>query len=94
MDNIKLIKLVTGEEIIANIIEDNENNFIAEEPYTFGMHQGQIMLIPVSYFLKDKKIRINKNTIIWEAEPMDSIRDEYIKTTSKIIQPSKSIITG
>jgi hypothetical protein len=75
--NIKILKLVTGEEIIAHVASEEENRFVLVEPQRFVVTEegvGSMPLVPIS---KDKEYTISKSHVMICAEPEDNVRNIY-----------------
>lgn len=88
--NIKVLKLITGEEIITQIKSESDHDLVLEEPQRFVVTEegvGSMPLVPIS---KDKKYTISKNHVILIAEPDDNVRNVYsAKYGSGIVLPTK-----
>lgn len=88
--NIKVLKLITGEEIITQIKSESDHDLVLEEPQRFVVTEegvGSMPLVPIS---KDKKYTISKNHVILIAEPDDNVRNAYsAKYGSGIVLPTK-----
>lgn len=80
---IKVLQLVTAQEIIGDVDEQGPN-FIVKEPATIHMvPQGQgasfgIGLIPFMPYV-DGKVTISKDKVVIEAEPTVEMRNNYSK---------------
>lgn len=91
--NIKVLKLVTGEEIISQIKENtglgSDNELVLIEPQRFVMTEEGVGSMPLMPISKDKEYKISKNHVIIIAEPDDNIRNVYnSKYGSGIVLPS------
>lgn len=90
--NIKVLKLVTGEEIISQIKEDDGINLLLVEPQRFVMTEEGVGSMPLMPISKDKEYKISKNHVIIIAEADDNIRNVYnSKYGSGIVLPSSNL---
>lgn len=93
---IKVLKLITGEEIITQFKSEDENTIVVVEPQKFIMSQEGVGSMPLMPMSKDKEYSILKNHIILISDPDDDIKNVYnSKFGSGVVIPtSSSIITG
>jgi hypothetical protein len=91
--NIKVLKLVTGEEMISQIKDTlNPDEVILVEPQKFVMTEEGVGSMPLMPMSKDKEYKISKNHIILISEPDDNIRNVYnSKYGSGIVLPSTNL---
>jgi hypothetical protein len=94
---IKLIRLITGEEIIATIISSEFGVVKFENPIRIVVIPGKstpnnptIGFAPWAEFTDDKEFTIDKNHVLAIMEPIKQFVDQYKSTFSKIIQPQTS----
>jgi hypothetical protein len=91
-DNIKQLKLVTGEEIICEIIEEDDQDLIIRNPLAFEYKQEPDGTRLWSYRLfmcyqddPDKLILVKIDKIVAIANPVPSIVKQYIKGVESIM---------
>lgn len=86
-------KLVTGEEIIARIVEVQADHLVITKPHTLvmtGMQNGQGMIAMAPFMLgtaDDAKLRIDFSKIVTYAKARADAAGQYIKATSGIEVP-------
>jgi len=85
--SVKIIKLVTGEDVIADV-EVTENEYILKKGFRLGLTQQGIMMIPLCPFAKDNSLTVKEDKVIFIADPEDEIKTEYRNQTSEIITAS------
>lgn len=97
---IELIRLITGEEIIAKTHAESENSVEIENPIVIAVQpneQGQMSanFIPWIQFgdIEDKIVHLNKASITYRVEPAKQFVENYSKMFSEIITPPAGIIT-
>ena len=89
------IKMNSGEELIAKVIQATENFIQVSEPVSIAPGPQGMGMIP-SMFTADptSEVRINTNNVAIVALTDDSIKIKYIEATTGIKLPEKKIILG
>jgi len=92
MYEIMLIKLVTGEDIIAGY-EESDNNVTCNDPFSLAMHpeKGLVLMKFSPYALTDKVV-FDKRHVLAVLPPQPNLESHYKEITSKIITPKQGII--
>jgi len=88
-------RLVTGDEIIARVSEDNETDFVVERPCTvLPSERGMGLIQTVMTADQDRKFALNKNHVVMSGPSIDAMQKHYLKTTTGIEPITRgSIIT-
>lgn len=99
-DQVTTFKMVTGEEVITQVVEEHETHYIVEKPFAFIMQkQGPAMApIFISVDWENVPITIYKSAITMTGNPKKEMIDGYHtvvkQLTSKLITPeAPKIIT-
>jgi|TARA_B110000977_G_C10793279_1_gene383321 hypothetical protein len=84
-DQIVSFKLVNGDEIVAKLIEENNDTYTIEKPCTVMPSQQGLGLIQ-SLFTSElnKNVTLEKKHVMLHQATMQKIVDHYIKTTTGI----------
>lgn len=93
--NVKLIRMWSGEDVVADVVEEKENSIVFVNPIVaVATGQGQMGFVPWSPLLKEKggQIEIPRNYVVYMAEPQDTTVEGYVNMFSTIQTPSKSLI--
>ena len=94
--NVKLIRMSSGEDLIADLVNDQERDIIVIENAIVGFPSGEGTLgfAPWSPMLskQEKQIEVNRRFVIYIAEADPQIVEQYGKMFSTVITPSKKII--
>lgn len=92
---VKVFKLSTGEEVIAELIKEEDDHFYCKQPFGVGVNQqGNLVFVPyMQYTNAVEELVIHKNHVMVSADPVQSIYDDYMRGTRKIYVPSKSLLT-
>jgi len=98
MSEIKVIRLSTGEDVIAKV--DRGADYITlEKPFVIIPQQlgpgkpVQLMMSLYNAFGKGDKVEVAKDKVVFITEPKDEIKASYEQNTSKILTPNKGLIT-
>lgn len=100
MNSIKMFKLVSGEEVIAEILEENDSilkirnpvivALIPQKTATNGPNFG---FVPFSFTTNDKEFELCKEKIIFIGNTVSNeFLDQYNQLFSSIITPPSSIL--
>jgi len=93
--NVKLIRMWSGEDVIADQVGDLTNTIVIRNPIVaVPTGNGQMGFAPWSPLLKDKDIdlEITKKYIVYISEAQDQIAEQYQEMFSVIKAPSKKLI--
>ena len=100
-NNVKLIRFLTGEEVMAEVISDSGTVLSIKNAVRIVMFPNQadpknpqVGLAPYLQFSDDKELTINKNCVITIATPVPEFINQYNSIhggiqipTSKLIKP-------
>lgn len=91
-----VLKLVSGEEIVAKLMEDNRMVIFIQSPVSVGLDQtGRVAMMPFMVSLKDKaKLPITMANVIIYAEAREEMANAYIKHTTNIMPASTTDLAG
>ena len=94
-NNIYTVKLNTGEELIARIVEIAPDHMIIEHPILTVISQQGLQMMP-GLFSADlgQNVRLNNASWAMIAETRQDVRDSWIQATTGIAPVRKQIITG
>ena len=92
--NVKLIRMWSGEDVIADVIEENEYTITIENPIVAVPSQqaGQIAFAPWSPLLQKDKLEVTKKYVVYMANPQEEIIEQYNSMFGKISKPTKKLI--
>lgn len=75
---IKVVKLVTGEDVVADIeMLENNTKVLMKAPQRFVMTQEGLGSIPLMPFSSDEKFTVSMNHVILIAEPDAEVKNGY-----------------
>jgi hypothetical protein len=93
--NVKLIRMWSGEDVIADQVGDLGENIVIRNPIVaIPAGNGQLGFAPWSPLLKGKDIdlEVSKKYVVYIAEAQEQIVEQYEEMFSVIKSPSKKLI--
>ncbi len=94
MDPIKIIFLISGQEVIARVSRDEDQNMLIPEPFIIQAEMdpsnGQIKVGFASFmpFCHNQQFPLNQNLVITVGDPEPQMKENYERATSPIAQPA------
>lgn len=89
---IKITKLITGEELIADVTE-NELTTVFKQPCAIQLmpdhrdpSKTMMGLIPYATYTEDFEVEVRNENIIWSANPTREVYNQYNQTFGSGIQ--------
>lgn len=81
---IKIVKLKTGEELVADITAGEKNELKLSKPFMLqmadnnrGMGEKQLALFPYAPYTKDHTVHIKYDNVVWLEELPESMIKDY-----------------
>jgi len=93
--NVKLIRMWSGEDVIADLVGDLTDNIVIRNPIVaIPTGNGQMGFAPWSPLLKEKGVdlEVTKKYIVYITEPQEQIVEQYEQMFSLIKSPSKKLV--
>ena len=84
----------SGEDVIADIVEDNSGSIVITDPIVAvpSPQQGNIAFAPWSPLLQKDKIEITKKYVVYIGDPQTEIIEQYNTMFGNKSQPTKKLI--
>ena len=91
---VKLIRMWSGEDVIADIVEDNTDSIVITDPIVAvpSQQDGRIAFAPWSPLLQKDKLEVTKKYIVYIGDPQEEIIEQFNKMFGKISKPTKKLI--
>ena len=91
---VKLIRMWSGEDVIADIVEENTDSVVITDPIVAvpSQEQGRIAFAPWSPLLQKDKIEVTKKYIVYIGDPQAEIIEQFNSMFGKISKPTKKLI--
>ena len=99
MSNVSIVRLSTGEDVIATVTNENVDTMTLKLPFVIIPTQTapgqpvQLMMTPYMPYAEGEEVMINQDKIVTKVKPKKDILGAYQQNTSKILTPNKSLIT-
>jgi hypothetical protein len=91
---VKLIKLVTGEEVVAKVdINDIEGTYILNKPIAFVQTEQGVAMVPLSP-LVDGAITVRSSHIVYMADPIIDVVNAYNEKFGGLVMPSSKLMVN
>lgn len=92
---IKLLKLTSGEEMVAEIVSENNTEIKIKNPIKFIGTQKGTLVVPFTPLSEDDSdLIIESKHIMFVSQVKDEVEQEYNKVFNKVITPSLKLFTG
>jgi hypothetical protein len=79
------VKTVTGEELIARLVEEKPGKLVLSKPMAIMVTQNGLGLGPFTFTVNpDTKIELNTNTVLFVAKTDSEMAKQYISSTTGI----------
>lgn len=97
MSELRILKLISGEEVVGEILSDAEDSVTIQDPCTLGIMQSQtgprLNMMPMLLFSEQKKVQLQKSHILYTVTVAQEIQNKYNEIYgSGIILPKPSAI--
>lgn len=80
---IRIIKLSTGEEIVSDITQENDETLVLKNPCVLQLMQSNktpegvsMGMVPYAPYVKDT-VTIKRSFVLWVEEPMEDLYNHY-----------------
>jgi hypothetical protein len=91
---VKLIRMWSGEDVIADIVEENTDSVVITDPIVAvpSQQEGRIAFAPWSPLLQKDKLEVTKKYIVYIGDPQAEIIEQFNQMFGKISKPTKKLI--
>lgn len=93
--NVKLIRMSSGEDVVATIVDETDSVLKIEDAIVaIPTGEGKLGFAPWSPIVSrsDKILPVNKNFVVYVAEVAEDIVNQYNQMFSKIVTPTNKLI--
>jgi hypothetical protein len=88
-------KLLTGEELVARVITNNDDHLLIEHPILTMLSQQGLQMVPGLFSANlDHAVRLMHASIALVGETRDDVKNSWIQATTGIEPVTKKILTG
>ena len=91
---VKLIRMWSGEDVIADITKEDTDSITITDPIVAvpSQQRGQIAFAPWSPLLQKDKLEVTKKYIVYIGDPQEEIIEQYNSMFGKLSAPTKKLI--
>ena len=91
---VKLIRMWSGEDVIADIVEENTDSVVITDPIVAvpSQQEGRIAFAPWTPLLQKDKLEVTKKYIVYIGDPQAEIIEQFNQMFGKISKPTKKLI--
>tara|TARA_R100001463_G_scaffold136228_1_gene201088 strand:+ start:533 stop:826 length:294 start_codon:yes stop_codon:yes gene_type:complete len=92
MINVKLLRIVTGEEVIAELVSESDTTITVKNGLVVLPTQGGVGFAPWATVIDDKKpeITLSHNHVVYMAEVSEDVTKKYNELFgSKLVTPNE-----
>jgi len=82
--NIKLLKLVTGEEVLARTDVDDAGMYTLKMPVTITQDSTNLGFEPFMPYAASDTFEIDAAQVVFACDPTAALADHYVQSTSSI----------
>jgi len=92
--NVKLLRIVTGEEVIVELLSEDENTITIKNGLVVIPNANGVAFAPWATVISKQKpeITVERKFIVYMVECDDDVVDKYESIFSPIEKPSKKLI--
>jgi hypothetical protein len=94
--NVKIIKMVTGEDLITEVKKTTNDSYIIKNPCVLIPTKEGYGIAPWAFMCKDAEtgLELSKDKVVFIASPHDDFANQYNSAFgSGVVAPKKKIIT-
>lgn len=80
------LKLTSGEEMVANLVEENDTEIVLSKPMVIVAAQQGLALSPFMFSANpDSKVKINQANVLCVLKTVDELGKQYTQQTTGIV---------
>lgn len=93
MNDVKIVRLTSGEELLCTIVDETQTEITIEDPTIIIPTQDRnIGLAPWLPYAEADKVTIRRDSVMFIVAPVGQLAEQYRSIHSKIITPSQKIV--
>jgi hypothetical protein len=92
MADTKIVRLTTGEEIIAKVEDKGSTVKLNKGLLLIPMQEGKLSFATWLPYNDDESVEVNKEAIMFMINPVKQMADQYAQATGSVITPEQKII--
>ena len=93
MKDIKLIRLTSGEELIAEVDENEKEVTITDAIIMIPAGEGKIGFMPFMPYTKaDRGLTLKRENVMFMVDPVEELLNQFKQARSGIVTPPQGVI--
>lgn len=93
MSSIKIIRLSTGEELIADVEKTSDSYVLKDVAILIPTQQNSLGLAPfMAYSEASKGMTVANQFVMFEVDPVQDLKNQYQQMFSKVMTPESKLI--
>jgi len=93
MSEVKIVRLITGEELIATVKAGEYIIELSDVAILIPTQQNSLGLAPFLAYASYKTLKLDVSHMMFMVDPVDDLKSQYQQMFNKIVTPPSSIIT-
>lgn len=91
MSNVQLIRMNTGEEVLARVLDETNGYTIKNPAIIVPVGEGRIMLAPWLPYAETDNMVIPASAVAFVVTPKPEMTKNYTEATSKLVLPDNEV---
>lgn len=91
MSNVRLIRMNTGEEVLARVLDETNGYTIKTPAIIVPVGEGRIMLAPWLPYAETDNMVVPTSAVAFVVTPKPEMTKNYIEATSKLVLPETEV---
>ena len=95
MSEVKIVRMTSGEQIIAKVRQKMEGGYILEKPaMLIPAAQGQLGIVPWMPYADMDEVEVKESTVDFIVKPMKELAQEYTTMNTGLVVPTAPVTPG
>lgn len=94
MSNVLLLRMNSGEEVLAKVIDDTNGYTISDPAIIIPLGQGRITLAPWLVYAETDNMVVPASFVAFTVKPKPEMTKNYLEATSNLVLPDSDVKTS
>ena len=90
MKDVQIVRLSTGEEIVAKVVYDKGFYTLTDGILLVPAGEGKIVMVPFVPYAKRQPVTIGEHDVMFVVEPADELKKQVLEATTGIALPESN----
>jgi len=91
MADIQIVRLSTGEEVVAKVVYDKGFYTLTDGILLVPAGEGKIGMVPFVPYAKREPVTIGEQHVMFVVEPAEQLKKQVVEATSGIVMPDNGL---